>query len=77
MKYLRINVIKEAKALYTKNYKTLLKEIKDGIKHPAIPLLSIYPKELKAGLQRGISVHPHSEQHYSQQQNEEETKMDG
>ena len=31
MKYLRINLPKETKELYTENYKTLLKEIKDDI----------------------------------------------
>ena len=31
MKYLRINLPKEAKELYTENYKTLMKEIKDDI----------------------------------------------
>ena len=31
MKYLRINLPKETKELYTENYKTLMKEIKDDI----------------------------------------------
>ena len=31
-KYLRINLPKETKELYTENYKTLMKEIKDDIK---------------------------------------------
>ena len=31
-KYLGINLHKEKKALYSKNYKMLMKEIKDGIK---------------------------------------------
>ena len=31
MKYLGINLPKETKELYTENYKTLMKEIKDGI----------------------------------------------
>ena len=30
MKYLEINLPKETKQLYTENYKTLMKEIKDG-----------------------------------------------
>ena len=30
-KYLGINLLKEAKDLYTENYKTLMKEIKDDI----------------------------------------------
>ena len=32
IKYLRINLPKETKELYTENYKTLMKEIKDNIK---------------------------------------------
>ena len=32
IKYLGINLTKEVKDLYTENYKTLLKEIKDDIK---------------------------------------------
>ena len=32
IKYLRINIHKEAKDLYSENYKTLIKEIKDGTK---------------------------------------------
>ena len=32
IKYLGINLPKETKELYTENYKTLMKEIKDGIK---------------------------------------------
>ena len=32
IKYLEINLPKEKKELYTENYKTLMKEIKDGIK---------------------------------------------
>lgn len=32
---------------------------------PEIPLLGIYPKDLKSGSQR-LFVHPHSLQHYSQ-----------
>ena len=31
IKYLEINLPKETKELYTENYKTLMKEIKDGI----------------------------------------------
>ena len=31
IKYLGINLLKETKELYTENYKTLMKEIKDGI----------------------------------------------
>ena len=31
IKYLGINLLKEAKELYTENYKTLMKEIKDNI----------------------------------------------
>ena len=31
IKYLRINLPKETKELYTENYKTLMKEIKDNI----------------------------------------------
>ena len=31
IKYLRINVIKEVKGLYTENYETLMKEIEEGI----------------------------------------------
>ena len=31
IKYLGINLAKEAKELYTENYKTLMKEIKDDI----------------------------------------------
>ena len=31
IKYLAINLPKETKELYTENYKTLMKEIKDGI----------------------------------------------
>ena len=31
MKYLGINLPKETKELYTENYKTLMKEIKDNI----------------------------------------------
>ena len=31
IKYLGINLPKETKELYTENYKTLMKEIKDGI----------------------------------------------
>ena len=31
IKYLRINLPKEKKELYTENYKTLMKEIKDNI----------------------------------------------
>ena len=31
IKYLGINLLKETKGLYTENYKTLLKEIKDDI----------------------------------------------
>ena len=31
IKYLRINLSKETKELYTENYKTLMKEIKDDI----------------------------------------------
>ena len=31
IKYLRINLPKETKELYTENYKTLMKEIKDDI----------------------------------------------
>ena len=31
IKYLQINLPKEAKALYSENYKTLMKEIKDDI----------------------------------------------
>ena len=31
IKYLRINLTKETKELYTENYKTLMKEIKDDI----------------------------------------------
>ena len=30
IKYLGINLLKETKELYTENYKTLMKEIKDG-----------------------------------------------
>ena len=32
IKYLGLNLPKETKELYTENYKTLMKEIKDGIK---------------------------------------------
>ena len=32
IKYLGINLPKESKELYTENYKTLMKEIKDDIK---------------------------------------------
>ena len=32
IKYLGLNLPKEIKELYTENYKTLMKEIKDGIK---------------------------------------------
>ena len=32
IKYLGINLLKETKELYTENYKTLMKEIKDDIK---------------------------------------------
>ena len=32
IKYLGINLLKETKELYTENYKTLVKEIKDDIK---------------------------------------------
>ena len=32
IKYLRINLTKEERELYTENYKTLLKEIKEGLK---------------------------------------------
>ena len=31
IKYLGINILKETKELYTENYKTLMKEIKDNI----------------------------------------------
>ena len=31
IKYLRINLLRETKELYTENYKTLMKEIKDDI----------------------------------------------
>ena len=31
IKYLRINLPKETKELYTENYKTLMKELKDSI----------------------------------------------
>jgi len=31
VKYLGINLLKETKELYTKNYKTLIEEIKDNI----------------------------------------------
>ena len=31
IKYLGINLPKETKELYTENYKTMMKEIKDGI----------------------------------------------
>ena len=32
IRYLGINLLKETKDLYIENYKTLMKEIKDGIK---------------------------------------------
>ena len=39
MKYLGINLTKEVKYLYTKNYKTLLKEIKDLNTHKDVVCL--------------------------------------
>lgn len=50
-----------------KNYR-VLQNIKNKITTcPTIPLLSIYPKELKAGSLRDIFIYPCVQQHYSQQ----------
>ena len=45
-----------------------LKNIKIDLPYdPAIPLLGIHPKEMKAGCVEELFAHSHSEQHYSSQ----------
>ena len=51
------------------------KKVKMKLPYDSVILhLGIYPKELKAGIQNDI-FHPHSYQHYSQQQEVEPTQL--